>query len=78
MRTFGVNQSVLLQVKRGSAVFAVGGQPAPIALARLREMGQVLMEPETIGNKDYLLNPIEELSSIARSLQCEIVLILQS
>jgi hypothetical protein len=64
----------LLRVKRGSAVFSMGGQPAAVALVRLREVGQVLQKPETIGDKDYMLSPIEELSSIAHRMECEILL----
>lgn len=64
----------LLQVKRGSAVFSMGGQPAPVTLARLRETGKALEEPDSVGDRSYILSPIEDLSAIARALHCEIVL----
>lgn len=64
----------LVKVKRGSAVFSLGGQPSPVVLDRLRETGKVLQEPETGGDKDYILNPIEQLSAIAKKLACAIIL----
>ena len=62
----------LLQVKRGSAVYQFTA-PA-LALAHLRAAGKVLARPETIGDRDYILNPVEELSSVAKSLHCSVVL----
>jgi hypothetical protein len=64
----------LLQVRRGSALYQFS-TPAPApALAHLREAGRVLERPETIGDRDYILSPVEELSTIAKRLDCSIVL----
>ncbi len=61
----------LLQVRRGSAVYQFKAPPQ--AVGRLRVAGQVLDRPETIGDRDYILSPVEELSAVAKSLHCPIV-----
>ncbi len=62
----------LLQVRRGSAVYQFKAPPQ--ALGYLRVAGQILERPETIGDRDYILSPVEELSAVAKSLRCPIVL----
>lgn len=64
----------LLDVKRGSAIFRCVGPSAETSLGHLREVGKIVKHPEDAGEKDYILRPIERLSSIARSLDCVIVL----
>lgn len=61
----------LLQVKRGSAIYLFKAPPQ--AVGYLRIAGQVLERPETIGERDYILSPVEELSAVAKSLDCPIV-----
>ena len=63
----------LMQVRRGSAVYAIAAPVPTLALAHLRETGQVLRNPEGMGESDFVLSPIEELSGIARMLKAEIV-----
>ncbi len=64
----------LLQIRRGSAVYQFSAPVPGIALGHLRETGRVLERPDEIGESDYILNPVEELSAIARSLECAITL----
>jgi hypothetical protein len=63
----------LLDVKRGSAVFRFVGPSAVSDLAHLRGVGKVLEVPEELGDNDYVLRPIELLSTIARRLGCSVV-----
>jgi hypothetical protein len=66
----------LLNVVRGSAVFRFACPAAAAATTAeryLRLVGDVLQDPEKVGNNDYLLNPIERLSTTARTLQCSII-----
>lgn len=64
----------LIGVKRGSAVFRLwSAKPAPL-LDSIEQTARVLNDPEAIGENDYILPPLEELSAAARSLGCVIVL----
>jgi hypothetical protein len=68
------DQSIrLLDVVRGSAVFRFVGPAALIALANLRGTGEILQNPEAIGDKDYILNPVAKLSATAKRIGCPIV-----
>lgn len=72
-----VDSSVrLLDVKRSaSAVFGFVGPPPAVALHRLKEIGRVLQNPEEVGQQnEYILRPVKDLSSIAASLGCSILL----
>jgi hypothetical protein len=65
----------LLEVKRGSAVYKIAGPPPGMAKKNLRIVGRALEHPENLDAEyDYILSPIERLSSIARRLGCTIVL----
>lgn len=64
----------LLRVKRGSAVYQFAAPKADLALQHLRVAGRILDDPETIGESDYVLHPVEELSAVARSLDCRITI----
>ncbi len=64
----------LLDVRRGSAVFRFAGQAPPIAVQRLRQAGKILHDPEQVDQSEYVLRPIKDLSAIARSLECSIVI----
>jgi hypothetical protein len=64
----------LLQVRRGSVAYQFSCPRPDPALAHLRETGQILERPESIGENEYILGPVEELSAVAKSLQCSIVL----
>ncbi len=63
----------LLQVTRGSAIYQISGSHPQSLLSRLRESGRILREPEDLGENDHILGPVERLSTIARSLECRIV-----
>jgi hypothetical protein len=64
----------LLDVKRGSAVFQFFSPSAKADLAHLREAGKVLETPEELGDSHYVIRPIELLSTIARRLNCALVM----
>lgn len=64
----------LLEVKRGSAVFRIFVPSPKSALGRLRHLGRILQDPEEVGENDYVLGPIERLSTAARSLGCSIAI----
>ncbi len=64
----------LLDVRRGSAAFQFIAPVPAVAVNYLRETGKILERPETIGQNEYVLSPVEELSAIARSLDCRIIL----
>jgi len=63
----------LLQVIRGSAIYQIA-TPAPLAVQNLRETGDVLKEPDSLGDRDYILGPLDELSSVAKSLSAIIII----
>ncbi len=66
----------LVGVKRGSAIYQVAGpSSASPAMARgnLKMVGKLLENPEHAdAQDDYMLSPIERLSTAARRLQCTI------
>jgi hypothetical protein len=66
----------LLRVRRGSAVFQCVANNPTAALSNLKSVGQALTALETASTAvlDYALRPIETLSTIARSLACNIVI----
>jgi hypothetical protein len=63
----------LLNVARGSAVFRFVGAAANEAIHNLRLVNSILSRPESIGENDYILSPLEQLSASAKSLDCEII-----
>ena len=64
----------LVQVKRGSAIYQIATRKPELAIARLRQTGGVLDDPESIGDKDFMLGPLDELSAVSRSLDSPILL----
>jgi hypothetical protein len=65
----------LVKVKRSaSAVYQFAAGSPKSALARFSETGRVILNPDDIGDNDYILNPLAELSNIAKSLECTIQL----
>jgi hypothetical protein len=64
----------LLQVKRGSAVYQFAAPLPELSLANLRDAGNTLDNPDSMGDREYVLGPVQELSSVAKSLDCSIVL----
>ncbi|HVA48044.1 MAG TPA: hypothetical protein VNH11_16865 [Pirellulales bacterium] len=64
----------LVGIKRGSAVFQFATPNPAQALTHLRQTGAILASPEEIGENEFVLHPVEELSAVARSLGCSIVL----
>jgi hypothetical protein len=67
------NEIQLLSVKRGSAVYKFGGHSPELALKRFNVVGTVLSHPESIGENDYVLGPLERISAAAKSLKCSVV-----
>lgn len=65
----------LLNVQRGSAVYSCFSLHPEQALAQLRVAGQIVSTAEEAVSSfvDRLLSPIEDLSRIARSLSCAII-----
>jgi hypothetical protein len=63
----------LLDVRRGSAIFRFYGLMPQPALERLETAGRILKDPESIGDNDYILSYIKQLSGTARHLDCKIV-----
>src|SRR5262249_34051251 len=68
------SQVRLLDIKRGSAVFRFTAQQPAQTLTRLKIVGDVLDNPDELGNNTYVLKPLEYLSSVAISLKCSITL----
>lgn len=64
----------LLQVKRGSAVYQIATRQGELAIANLRESGRVLENPDSIGDREFMLSPLDELSAVSRSLDSPIIL----
>ena len=64
----------LLNMKRGSAVYQFVCPKDDRAVGFLRGAGKVLENPEDIGDRDYILSPIDRLSAAARRLGCRIIL----
>jgi hypothetical protein len=66
----------LLDVTRSSsAVFRFVGPSITNSIQRLREIGRVLENPEDVGEEnEYIIRPIKDLSSIADSLDCSLLL----
>jgi hypothetical protein len=62
----------LVKVLRGSAIYRLAGPPPAVAVARLRILGEVIGEPDKIGDHDYLLEPVNVLSRAAAKLGCRI------
>jgi hypothetical protein len=64
----------LLDVQRGSAVYRIAGPNSDLPIVNIRNAGNILDEPDEATESDYVINPVEELSRIARSLACKIIL----
>src|SRR5712691_2514833 len=59
----------LIGVKKGSAVFRCTSPHPEIARANLREAGAIVLNPERIGEKVYVLSSLKNLSEAAKSLE---------
>jgi hypothetical protein len=64
----------LLDVKRGSAVYRFVCPKDDGAVGHLRGAGKAIENPQEVGEKDYILSPIERLSATAKRLSCKIIL----
>lgn len=64
----------LLDVRRGSVAYQFAGQSPEGPLARLRSFGHILERHEDIGENDFFLGPLEDLSAIARRIDCAVIL----
>jgi hypothetical protein len=65
----------LLDVTRtSSAVFRFVGPSPAVAIQRLKETGLVLHDPDSVAQNEYILRPVKDLSAIADSLGCSILL----
>ena len=62
----------LVSVRRGSARYALAGPSRTVAGANLRILGEVIDHPDQIGENDYLLYPVHDLSRAASKLECKI------
>jgi hypothetical protein len=62
----------LLDVKSGSATYAVAGTREQTALAVLNELGQCIASPQTSDWPDSALSSVRQLSEVAKSLGCDI------
>lgn len=63
----------LLDVKRGSAAYPVAADDPEKVVSVLRRTGHQIDKPEGDDLTYEWLSPVEELSAIAKALQCEIV-----
>jgi hypothetical protein len=72
----GADEQVrLLDVTRtSSAVFRFLAPSPTVTINRIKDAGRVLGNPDDIGNSEYVLRPIKDLSAIASSLNCSVVL----
>jgi hypothetical protein len=64
----------LVGVRRGSAIYQVATRKPELAIARLSQTGSVLENPESIGDGEFMLGPLYELSAVSRSLESAIIL----
>jgi hypothetical protein len=64
----------LLTVRRGSVAYQFAGESAEQPLARLRIFGNIIENPDTIGDNDFVLGPLDTLSAIARRIDCAVIL----
>jgi hypothetical protein len=64
----------LVGVRKGSAVFRCATPRPELAQGNLRIAGEILKNPQEIGDRGYILSPVRRLSAAAKSLQCEIVI----
>lgn len=65
----------LLDITRtSSAVFRFVGPTPAVAIHRLKETGKIISHPENAGENEYILRPVKDLSSIAGTLNCSILL----
>ena len=65
----------LLDVTRtSSAVFRFVGLSPKTTLERFRDTGRLLKDPNAGGASEYILRPVKDLSAIAGSLSCTVLL----
>jgi hypothetical protein len=65
----------LLDVTRtSSAVFRFVGPSPAVAIQRLKATGRILENPEDVGQYEYILRPVKDLSKIAETLNCSVIL----
>ena len=71
----GVGPFQLVRVRRGSVRYLLAGESGEQPLERLRLFGDILNNPEIIGENDFVLGPLDTLSSIARKIDCAVTLL---
>lgn len=64
----------LLDVRRGSAIYRFVSPNEKNAREMLRLAGETIDDPNRIGDRHYILNPVARLSNAARSMNCKIIL----
>lgn len=63
----------LIDVRRGSAVYRFSCPQDDGAVGNIRLAGSTLDDPDSLGDKDYMLNPIAHLSAAAKRIGCTII-----
>src|SRR5690348_4375649 len=66
------NPLSLMNVKRGSAVFDVAAKSPDDAIQNLRIVGTSVEKMQNADKVAFAFNPIEDLSAVAKSLDCKI------
>lgn len=64
----------LLGVTRGSACYPVYAEDEEQAIDALRLVGRVIADPDYVDTVSHIINPLEDLSAIAKQLKCELEL----
>lgn len=64
----------LLDVTKGSACYPVYAEDKDQAIDALRQVGKAIADPDYVDTVSHILNPLEDLSAIAKQLDCELEL----
>jgi hypothetical protein len=64
----------LVRIVRGSAGFECWTQYADASREALQEAGKIVEKPQRMGDRDFVLRPLEELSRAANKLGCIIII----
>lgn len=64
----------LLSVNRGSSRYGISNVNPEKSLDNIRAVGRVLNKPDSIGDREFILGPIDNLSGISKALKSPILL----